>query len=243
MRYAILADIHSNLEALTSALGALENKNIDEYICLGDVVGYGADPAECLDIVRQKCKVIVYGNHDYALWNDEILPNFKPAARESALWTRGEVDEAGKTFLQSLEIKISKENFLAVHSAPLFPSEWAYVIKTSDAEKNFNGFDEEICFLGHSHKPAVFTFNDENSSCKPVLEPVSFLSSRLRYIINPGSVGQPRDKDPRACFGVYDSAKREFEIIRVPYDTASAGRKIIKAGLPLEFAVRLESGS
>ncbi len=108
MRYAILADIHSNLEALTSALEVLKNKNIDEYICLGDVVGYGADPAGCLDIIRQTCKVIVFGNHDYALWNDEILPNFKPAARESALWTRGEVDEPGKTFMQTLAVKISR---------------------------------------------------------------------------------------------------------------------------------------
>ncbi len=242
MKYGILADIHSNLEALLSVLGALEEKDVDELICLGDIVGYGADPSECLRIADERCGAAVCGNHDYAVSDDEILQRFNPEARAAAEWTRGQLGEGEKGLLKGLELKKSFDSFLIVHSTPLFPGEWGYIYTVEDAASNFGGFDESLCFIGHSHVPAVFSFYEQDSRCRLLREPVVFISPGMKYIINPGSVGQPRDGNPHAAFAVYDTGKREVELCRVPYDVERAGKKIIGAGLPGHLAMRLGFG-
>ncbi len=243
MRYGILADIHSNLEALRAALQDLGKRNIDELVCLGDIVGYGADPAECIRLVRENCGSVICGNHDCAVSDEKIHEYFKPDALEAVLWTGEVLNEEEKEYLKGLEIKSCIEDYLLVHSAPLFPKEWKYVYDVKDAENNFFGFDEDICFLGHTHVPAIFAFSAEECSCRRIHEPVAFLTPRFRYIINPGSVGQPRDGNPRASFAVFDSGRRELEIIRVPYDVKTAAKKIIGAGIPRKFGTRLELGA
>lgn len=243
MRYGILADIHSNLEALEAVLAELDKRSVDEILCLGDIVGYGADPAECVRIIRERCRVIVCGNHDYAVFNDKILKFFKPAAKEAVLWTRNALSEEDREFLGGLPLKKSMEDMLLVHAAPLFPEEWEYVSNPEDARRNFNCFDEKMCFLGHSHVPAVFGLNEEVDACRISNEPVSFFSPRMRYIINPGSAGQPRDGNPDASFAVFDSSRRELKIIRVAYDVKTAAKKIIESGLPGVLARRLGAGA
>ena len=243
MKYGILADIHSNLEALESVLADLGGRNVDELLCLGDIVGYGADPAECLRLVRENCGTVICGNHDYGISDEKTHEYFNPDAREALLWTEEVLSEDEKDYLKGLEIKKTVENCLLVHSSPLFPREWKYVYDTRDAGNNFFGFDEEICFLGHTHVSSVFTFNEDDGSCRPLPGPAAFLTPRLRYMINPGSVGQPRDGNPEASFAVFDSSARELEIVRTPYDFKAAAKKIIKAGLPRKLGMRLGLGA
>lgn len=242
MRYGIIADIHSNLEALEKVLSALEGENVDEILCLGDIVGYGADPSECIRLVREKCAAAVCGNHDYAAVNADIREYFNPDALEALLWTEDRLNKEEKSYLAGLDIQKSAGDFLMVHSSPLFPKEWSYIYTAVDARKHFPGFDEGACFVGHTHIPAVFFCSEKNGSCGFSPEERVFLPPGMRHIINPGSVGQPRDGNPGASFAVYDEAAREVEIIRVPYDAGSASKKILEAGLPDKFALRLEGG-
>ncbi len=243
MRYGIISDIHSNLEALRRVLSGLGEKKVDCCLCAGDIVGYGADPAECIRLVRDNCSAAVCGNHDYGIFDDEVLDWFNPEAREAILWTREQLSEDEVEFLKGLEMKKPMDDFMLVHSTALFPKEWKYIVTVDEAADSFEGFDEKICFIGHSHKPMIFTFNEKNSECRFGSEPLTLIVPHLRYIINVGSVGQPRDGDPRAAFAVFDTVKREVEICRVDYDVKSAGEKIIKAGLPEALGVRLGFGS
>jgi putative phosphoesterase len=154
MRIAIISDIHSNLEALTKALEIIDTKNIDEIVCLGDIVGYGANPNECVEIVKKRAKYVVMGNHDFAVAVDPTeLAYFNSYARESALWTRGVLTEENLEFLRSLPFTISIKNLLFVHSSPAQPREWEYIFTEAQAKVQFKYFTEKICFIGHSHLP------------------------------------------------------------------------------------------
>ena len=241
MRYGIIADIHSNLEALRSVLKALEDKAIDKYICVGDVVGYGADPKECLQIVRELCPDTVAGNHDYGAIELLNLDYFNPQAKEAILWTKEQLNEEEVSYLKGLELTQKEDNFLIVHATPLSPEEWNYINSTFTAFQNFRGFEEKVCFVGHSHIPIVFSL-DPGGRCNYAFETEIHIADDQRYIINVGSVGQPREGNPLASFAVYDTDTSEMEINRVEYDVETAKKKIVDAGLPRELAFRLSSG-
>ncbi|CUU08272.1 Predicted phosphodiesterase [Candidatus Kryptobacter tengchongensis] len=229
MRIAIISDIHSNLEALTKAFEIIDTKNVDEIVCLGDIVGYGANPNECVEFIRKRVKYVVMGNHDYAVAVDPAeLFYFSSYARESDLWTREVLTKENLDFLKSLPFTISLKNLLFVHSAPAQPREWEYIFTEAQAKVQFQYFKEKICFIGHSHFPGIFPENGFYNGK---------LDRNTRYIINVGSIGQPRDGDWRLCFGIFDMGTWTYEEIRSEYDVEKASVKIIQNGLP-EFLAR-----
>ena len=243
MRYGIIADIHSNLESLESVLAALKDKGVDEYVCVGDIVGYGADPKDCLQIAREICKMTVAGNHDHGATGLLNLDYFNPEAKDAVLWTKEQLNEEELSYLKNLELAQKGDDFLIVHATPLSPGKWDYITSTFTARRNFKGFEEKICFVGHSHVPIVFSMDIERGRCNYAFATKTRIADGGRYIINVGSVGQPRDGNPLASFAVYDTDASEVEINRVEYDIETAQKKIIDAGLPQGLASRLSSGA
>lgn len=232
MKYAIISDIHSNLEALQKALTIIDEKKIDEIICLGDVVGYGANPNECVDIVRERCSTIVLGNHDAAALDVSQAHDFNAIAKKAVVWTSQQLTEESKAYLSSLPMVAKKENILIVHSSPNSPEAWDYIIDNDDAATAFRYFDEKICFIGHTHVPGIFTRHGRAKN----------ITLDEQYLVNVGSVGQPRDGNPKLAFGIFDSSTWEYELIRSQYDIQKAAEKIYAAKLPEELGNRLLYG-
>lgn len=241
MRYGIISDIHSNLEALEKVLSELERESIDRYVCLGDIVGYAANPNECVELVRNLTDLVIAGNHDHAAVGLTDLGFFNPEAAKAALWTGENLKEENADYLRGLELALTLEDIVFVHSSPFHPERWYYVLSLNDAIRAFLSFKEMICFLGHSHVPATFTTRAERYG---IVEQPSFkIEKEYRYVVNVGSVGQPRDYDPRACYAIYDTGEQAVGIKRVAYLIEAAQKKIKKVGLPEFFAKRLELGA
>jgi len=232
MRFAIISDIHSNLEALSTALEAIKTEAVDQILFLGDVVGYGANPNECVDLVRKRCPIVLLGNHDLAAVDLSTADFFTANAKTAARWTAQELTPENKDFLKRLPYTAVIEGVQLVHSSPYEPEEWHYIISESDARRMFPYFNETICFVGHSHVPGVFA---ESSSTEEVRR-------GERFVVNVGSIGQPRDGNPNLSFGVFDSSQWEYRNIRLEYDAERAARKIREAGLPRALADRLLHG-
>lgn len=232
MHLAIISDIHSNLEALNKAFEIIDKSRIDFVICLGDIVGYGANPNECIDIVQKRCAVVLLGNHDAAAIDQSVAQYFTTHARTSAEWTASHLHPDHKKYLGTLPMTEAQHESFFVHASPYEPGEWYYIISILDARKAFKHFSEKICFVGHSHVPGVFA----ESSLKQRVEPGE------RYVVNVGSIGQPRDGNPKLSFGIFDTDRWEYENIREEYDIEAASEKIIKAGLPRALADRLWLG-
>ena len=232
MRIAIISDIHGNLEALTRALEIIEEEHVDDTVCLGDTVGYGANPNECLNLVREQCSVVLLGNHDAAATDLTIANQFTLNAQLSAIWTFGKLLEENKNFLRSLAPMTSRDDVLLSHGSPYEPEEWHYVISEFDTREAFQSFTEKICFIGHSHIPVIFS---EVGKVQAVTRPG-------RFIVNVGSVGQPRDGNPALSFGIFDTGAWAYRNIRSDYDVAAAAKKIRSTGLPRALAERLAVG-
>ena len=245
MRYAIISDIHGNHQALSAVKASLKNEQLDEVICLGDIVGYGAEPGLCLRETLDLCRTVVAGNHDHGVAGRLETSFFSANARKAVEWTTGFLGPAEKKLLYDLplmkEVSLPDLSFVAVHSAPEQPQEWRYILSMDEAEYQFEHFHQPLCFIGHSHLP-MFWQLDPEGECSVVGREYLRLDPENRYIINAGSVGQPRDGDPRACYAVYDSQRRELIVRRVEYDIAQAQQKILKAGLPPRLAERLAQG-
>lgn len=227
MRYAVISDIHGNLEALKAALEHIETLDVDEIVCLGDVVGYGPNPNECIELVRMRCLHTVKGNHDAAAIDLMETMNMNKLAREAAIWTHDRLNPASKEYLMQLPLKTTIESATLVHASPHEPEEWHYIMTNLDAEIAFRHFDTAVCFIGHSHRPAIFSKNGVDMK---------------KRIINVGSIGQPRDRDPKLSFGVFDTETLEYENIRLSYSVETTADKMFSAGLPSELAERLFYG-
>jgi predicted phosphodiesterase len=232
VRIAVISDVHSNLEALTSALETIETRRVDEIVCLGDTVGYGANPGECLSLVRSRCSIILQGNHDAAAVDLSVANQFTLNAQLSALWTFGILADADKTYLRDLPQMKPQGDLLFSHASPYEPEEWHYVISEFDTREAFGAFAERVCFIGHSHLPVVFSQRGKVEDVEPT----------GKYIINVGSVGQPRDGNPDLSFGIFDTEAWSYENIRTGYDIDAAAKKIRDAGLPRSLAERLYRG-
>ena len=232
MKYAIISDIHSNLEALTKALEIIDDKNVDEIICLGDVVGYGANPNECVDIVKKRCSTVVLGNHDAAALDPSVAHDFNAIARKAVFWTAEQLTDENKEYLQSRSMTERKENILFVHSSPEVPDAWDYILDNDDAYSALQHFDEQICFIGHTHVPGIFHLHGRAKT----------ISRDEKYLVNVGSIGQPRDGNPKLAFGIFDSTSWEYELVRSEYDIQTAAEKIYAAKLPEELGNRLMYG-
>jgi len=240
MKYAILSDIHSNLEALRAVLSEISRRGITNFICLGDIVGYGADPRACLEIVREIQPRAVRGNHDYAAAGPVGLSGFNDNARLALLWTRPQINSAGRDYLNSLPLIAEVSGVTLVHSSLKDPGRWEYILAPPDARSSFRSLPGSICFFGHTHRPLAY--REEGGEITAENGPRIELQEGSRYLVNVGSVGQPRDRDPRAAFGVYDSEGRSVEIIRIEYPVEKAREKILRAGLPSFLASRLTEG-
>jgi predicted phosphodiesterase len=232
MRIAIISDIHANREALEAVSETVRRQNADSIVCLGDIVGYGASPNECIEIVRSLTPHILLGNHDEAAIDLTRAEYFNPYARIAAEWTHDELTEEHRSFIHGLPYTLKLEGLLFVHSSPHDPAEWNYIITDADAEENFPAFDEPVCFVGHSHLPGIFSSDMRDG---PV-------ERGNKFIVNVGSVGQPRDNDPRSSFGIFDTNLWEYQNLRVEYDVEKSATKIRKAGLPKPLADRLFVG-
>jgi predicted phosphodiesterase len=242
MIYAIISDTHGNLESLLAVLEKIKSygKKIDKTICLGDIVGYGADPAECIRITREISDVILAGNHDFAVCEQTSIENFNDYAKEAVLWSRDVLDENEIDFLKRLPLKHSERSADFVHSSLHRPESWRYLSGTPDTYIDFQIMEKKVLFVGHTHVPVIF----ENAGVEVERLDASSLTlnPKKKYIINPGSVGQPRDRDPRASFAIFNPENRSVETIRVEYDIEGAQRKILDAGLPEALAARLSYG-
>jgi diadenosine tetraphosphatase ApaH/serine/threonine PP2A family protein phosphatase len=239
MRYAIISDIHSNLEALQAVIEDIESQAVDQVLCLGDVVGYGADPNECVRLVRDLAAEIVAGNHDHAAVGMTDISYFNPHAKRAVSWTAKALTLEHARFFCKLPYTLTVDDLFLVHATPSDPPAWNYLLTAGMAEAEFAEFEEPICLIGHSHQPLIFStdggtlpWRGEKLSC----------SADQKYIVNVGSVGQPRDGDPRACYALVDASEKTLALRRVSYDVRAAQRKILQAGLPPVLAVRLANG-
>jgi len=242
MIYAVISDIHGNLEALLAVLECIKSykKNIDKIICLGDIVGYGADPDECIRITREASDVILAGNHDFAVCEQTSIENFNDYARTAVLWSRDALNDEEINFLKGLPLKYREKGTDFVHSSLHRPESWRYLSGTFDTQIDFQIMEQKVLFVGHTHVPVIF--ENAGTKVKRLNSPELSLNPDKKYIINPGSVGQPRDRDPRASFAIFDLEKKIVEIIHVEYDIKEAQRKILDAGLPEVLATRLSYG-
>jgi len=240
MTTALISDIHGSIEALDAVLAEIETRRPRRILCLGDIVGYGASPNECLAKVRKHCEVVLLGNHDAAASGGPEAARFNLYARVAAEWTAKTLTRENREYLQRLPVTSSQESFYLVHASPACPRDWEYLLDRFDAEPQFHYFTEPICFIGHTHQPAVYMADP--AGCKSLPLSNVTLEPDRRYIVNVGSVGQPRDHDPRACFAVYHEAAGVVEFVRVPYDIEGAQAKIRAAQLPEVLAARLATG-
>jgi len=237
MAIAIISDIHGNLEALEAVFAYIDNNKIDTVFCLGDIVGYGPNPNETVAFIAGRCAHVVIGNHDHAALGLTSTEYFNDFAKISTHWTSNNLSDENKNYLHGLDFTYATDNMLAVHATPSAPPMWHYILSEVDAQHEFKFFDERICFIGHSHFPIIF--NDRAGFTRA---PRVKLETGNKFIVNVGSVGQPRDGNPKACFCVYDKDEDLIEFVRLDYDLEKTREKIIRAGLPVFLADRLKKG-
>lgn len=240
MRYAILSDIHSNLEALEAILLDCRRQRVDMYVCLGDIVGYGADPAECVRLTRKFVKRCIAGNHDYAVAGKIDASYFTKDGQAAVFWTQQNVSFETIEFLSRLPVTDRGDDFVMAHGSLHDAGRFQYLTDVVDAAGSFSCMEENVCFVGHTHVPRIFVQAGKNVYALPGQE--AELDKRYKYIVNVGSVGQPRDGIPMAAYGIYDAETEWIGVHRVRYDIAGAQRKIRAAGLPEDLARRLELG-
>jgi predicted phosphodiesterase len=239
MRFAIFSDIHSNLEALEAVLQDADEHKCTNYVCLGDIVGYNANPHECVQRVQELDCPIVKGNHDEQASLLESSRDFNPLAEHAIEWTRDHLTDQDKHWLGDLRLQRQVRDFTIVHATLDTPAQWGYVFNVLDAAASFTYQHTTLCFFGHTHVPMVFVRDGGVSRLK--IEQLT-IDSNKKFFINTGSVGQPRDADWRAAYCIYDVAKNVIEQRRVSYDLAGAQKKIIQAGLSPLLAERLALG-
>jgi len=239
VRYAIISDVHSNLEALEAVLSSLEGESIDGYLSTGDIVGYGADPAACIARIRDLDPHIVAGNHDWAVAGTLSLDFFNSYAREAIEWTRERISVEDAEWLRSLKLVKKVDDVTLVHATLHSPENFDYLLTAYDAHLSLEVLETPVCFVGHSHVPVTFA---QNGSVTFSFASEIDLSGVHRAIVNAGSVGQPRDGNPHASFGIYDTERNFVHVRRVAYDVAGATKKILAAGLPQVLAERLWFG-
>ncbi|MCJ7513081.1 MAG: metallophosphatase family protein [Anaerolineales bacterium] len=248
MRVLVFSDVHANLTALEAVLEDSTRRlqpgpPIEAHWYLGDLVGYGPDPNECVERIRSLPNLLcLIGNHDQAALGLLPLSRFNREARLAAEWTREALNEANRAFLQALPSQVVLENFTLAHGSPRQPI-WEYILDYHTADMNFDAFHTDFCLVGHSHIPLQFHRNSANTY--PESLPVHWdeaIALKPRMIINPGSVGQPRDLDPRAAYALLDTEAPSWESRRAAYDIEAVQRRILGAGLPQRHAERLAIG-
>ena len=241
MRILVISDIHANQTALEAVLHAAGE--VEAHWCLGDIVGYGPDPNECVERVCSLSNLTcILGNHDAAALNRIDTETFNPEARQAIEWTQSVLTESNRRFLSNLPEIVLKDQVTLVHGSPRH-SIWEYLLDTRTAAVNFEYFRTPYCFVGHTHYPVLFQRSEEQPLVRlRTLEPNTTLKLEPRAIVNPGSVGQPRDRDPRASFAIFDSEQDLWEYHRVEYEIPDVQKRMMAAGLPERHISRLSAG-
>jgi predicted phosphodiesterase len=239
MRIALFGDIHANLEALEAVLKDASEQGVTEYVCMGDIVGYNADPSACLEIVRAMNCPTVKGNHDEDASGSHSLESMNPVAAAALEWTRQQLTDEQRQWLARLRMVRQVSDFTVVHSTLDQPANWNYVTNRFDAMSNFSYQFTPICFHGHTHVPRIYMKTDK---VQEVFTDSVAIEDGAKYFINVGSVGQPRDGDWRACYAIFDLEHQTVVFRRVDYDIAETQRKIMAAGLPPMLAERIQEG-
>ncbi len=242
MRYAIISDIHGNIEALRATLKDIDSRRIDSIICLGDIVGYYPDPESCIALVRDRAAYCLAGNHDYAAVGRVDTKTFTYYAFAAMEWTKKNLSVESKEFLSSLPLSLELEDMFLAHSSPCNTEQWPYIFPDNEYAvfEAFNKIVHWLNFVGHTHWPSIMYQEDDKIilSSSPMVE----LNNSCYYLVNVGSIGQPRDFDPRSCYCIYDSETRHISLIRVEYDFTTTQKKIVDHELPDFLAERLEKG-
>ncbi len=241
MRIALISDIHANLEALEAVLYDIEKQKIDIICCLGDVVGYGSDPSACLELVNKSCKIKLIGNHDYAAMGESSTDDYSPVAKFSAEWTKNELSDRDLSILSEFTTEATLENSHLVHASPFEPLEFHYILVPQDAKFGFECTKKPLSFIGHTHLPMIFTEVKSGLPRKKIGHTFS-PDEESRYLINVGSVGQPRDNDPRASYVINDATSGDAEFRRIAYDIKTTQEKMEQAELPELLIERLSVG-
>ena len=243
MRILIVSDIHANLVALETVLK--DAGNFDRVWCLGDIVGYGPEPNACIAKLRTFDLLCLAGNHDWAVLDKLDLEEFNPDVRRAAIWTRNQLTSANLDWLRALPERIPTElgRFTLVHGSPRYPI-WEYVLTPAVARINFEYFDTPLCLMGHTHVPVIYRHhtNKLTATAEPLPENLPLALSNGRMMINPGSVGQPRDGDPRAAYALLDTDAMTITHRRVAYNITATQEKMQQAQLPLRLITRLSYG-
>ena len=244
MKYGIISDVHGNLDALERVLDFMQSQKTDIIMGCGDMVGYGPQPNECIEALRSLDNYQgIMGNHEWEIIRQDNEFRFNKAAIDSLEWTRANLKKDNLKYISNCGIQKTTDDFICVHANPLHPLS-GYLLSGHQADKALKSMDKNLCFIGHTHVPGCFKKNKKGvtediglvENLKIYLEPDS------KYIVNAGSVGQPRDGNPEACLCIYDSDKKEIFLYRIPYDIKSVQNKIINAGLPNFLAYRLSEG-
>jgi len=237
---AIISDVHANLEALQTVLEDVRRQGAERLWCLGDVVGYGADPNPVCDRIAAQADLAIAGNHDWAAVGKMKIGYFNSAAAVAIDWTAEQLSDPSREWLAALPLLRIEGEARLVHATPSDPAGWQYVLSSPDAEAELESCQETLCFIGHSHFPAVY--ESDGTGLRYLQDERVPLVAGRRYLVNVGSVGQPRDGDSRAAYLLYDTEGRELVRRRLEYDIDRAAQKILDAGLPDFLAQRLQRG-
>ncbi len=240
MKIAIISDIHSNLEALEACFAEIDRERADDIVCLGDMIGYGADPNPCVERIRGRTPHVVAGNHDFAVIGHTPTEYFNLDALTAVIWTRGELSPENRGYLATLPLVLELGGALFVHASPSRPADWNYVRTLREAKHELAAFNQRLCFIGHSHFPEFFI--ERAGEVVREAPPEMTLRPGERALVNVGSVGQPRDGNPRASFALYDTDAGRVEIRRVAYNVERVRDRILDTDLPASAARRLAWG-
>lgn len=244
MKIALLGDVHGNLEGLKAVIEALEGEGVERWFCLGDIVGYGANPNECCAVLRDLGALCLFGNHDQACIGQGDMAWFNPFARQAVAWTAARLDPRHRDWLASLEPVQRLDDFVMVHSALPDPWRWVYVTSPALAGDTLDAAGADLVLLGHTHVAEVYRRVSGGPVRRVSLREGGevFINSGGQYVVNPGSCGQPRDRNWKASYGLWDTVSGKITVRRVPYDVERAADKIRRAGLPENLALRLHLG-
>ncbi|WP_173473270.1 metallophosphoesterase [Fibrobacter succinogenes] len=241
MLYGICSDIHSNATAFKAVLESMRDNGVERKVCLGDIVGYGVDTDECVDLVRENMDFCLIGNHDSVAVKNESSEGFNPYAKQAIEWTQKHLSKESVAYIRSLPYIHEENDICFVHASPLSPADWVYVTDLEDALNAFDHFSERYCFVGHTHSPVIIA--SRPLAIPKILDEYEYvIANTERLLVNVGSVGQPRDRDPRACWCLLDTETKCVRLIRVEYDIRETQSRMKKQGLPSFLIDRLSVG-
>lgn len=241
MLYGIFSDIHSNLAAFEAVLDSMKAFGVERRVCLGDLVGYGADPDACVALAKANADVCLIGNHDSVAIKWESDAGFNPYAKKAIEWTQEHLSEDSLKYMRTLPYLFEEDDICFVHASPMSPADWVYITDLEDALDAFDHFSGRYCFVGHTHSPVIVAMHE--GAIPKIVESGSYQAETgERLLVNVGSVGQPRDRDPRACYCIFDSLKNSVKLIRVEYDILRTQEKMREAGMPQFLVERLGVG-